>query len=289
VAVAVLCGACGSGTIDGELAPDAAPPSGAADDPDDSGEDDEADGAVEMDVAVPGDAPWTKTGVTVARGDLVWLEATGTIFLNADIEVGPAGNASDEHDQYNLIPCADHASLIAGTGDPASPIPLGDAGWLLVPRGGPLSFGPNDSDYDNNTGAFSVHLRTPMPIGVIDERSAAVPGDAGWVDTGVDVTADDFLAISADGAIDDSTASPETTWGATGVPATPDRPASILKCANHASLIGKVGDAGAPFYVGADLSRRAPVAGRLFLTVNDSDTVNNGGKLSASILVARPL
>ena len=284
-----LCGACGAGTIDGEASADAAPPSGAADDPGEgAADDDEQPGAVEMELAVPGDAPWTDTGVEVARGDLVWLEATGTIFLNDTTEVGPAGNATDEHDQYNVIPCADHASLIAGIGDPASPIPQGDVGWLLVPRSGLLAFGPNDSDFDNNQGAFTVHLRAPIAVEVIDERSAAVPGDAGWVDTGVDVTAGDLLAVTAGGAVDDAIDSADTSWGPTGVPATPDRPHSILKCANHASLIGKVGAAGAPFYVGADLSRLAPATGRLHLAVNDDDIANNGGKLNAGIIVAKP-
>ena len=287
---AALGAACGAGEIETEAEerPDAAPASGAADDPDDVGDDDEHTGSVDMELAVPGDAPWTDTGVEVARGDLVWLEATGTIFLNDTVEVGPAGNATDEHDQYNVIPCADHASLIAGIGEPASPLPQGDAGWMLVPRSGPLAFGPNDVDFDNNKGAFNVHLRAPIAVEVLDERMAAVPGDAGWVDTGVDVSDNDLLAITADGAVDDSIASPDTTFGPTGVPTSPDRPHSIVKCANHVSLIGKIGAAGTPFYVGGDLSRLVTASGRLFLSVNDDDIANNGGKLSASILVARP-
>lgn len=290
VLVVALCGACGSGAIEAKTSADASPPSGAADDPDAGEKDDVGEGAgvVEMDLPVAGDAPWTETGVEVARGDLVWLEATGTIFLNDTTEVGPAGHAPDEHDRFNVIPCADHASLIAGVGDPASPLPQGDAGWLLVPRSGLLSFGPNDTDFDNNQGAFEVHLRAPMAVEVIDERSAAVPGDAGWIDTGVDVSEGDLLAITAGGQVDDSIASPETTFGASGVPATPDRPHSILTCANHVSLIGRIGAGGAPFYVGADLSRLAPATGPLFLGVNDDDIGNNGGKLSAAILVARP-
>ncbi|HUS63932.1 MAG TPA: hypothetical protein VMZ28_05275 [Kofleriaceae bacterium] len=283
-----LCGACGAGTVDGEAgAADAAPPSGAADDPDEGAAGgDEHPGAVEMELAVPGDAAWTDTGVEVARGDLVWLEATGTIFLNDTTEVGPAGHAPDEHDQYNVVPCADHASLIAGIGEPPSPVPQGDVGWLLVPRSGLLAFGPNDSDFDNNKGAFTVHLRAPIAVEVIDERSAAVPADAGWVDTGVDVTTDDLLAISADGAVDDNT-SDEIVRDATGIPGSAGHDFNRVVCGNHAALVGKIGNDGAPFYVGADLSRLAPATGRLFLAINDSDTANNGGKLNASILVAR--
>lgn len=284
--LAATLGACDSGAIGGDPAGDAAPPSGAADDPDDEGDDGEPAGAVEMDLAVAADTPWTSAGIDVARGDLVWLEATGTIFLNADTEVGPAGHAPDEHDEHNVIPCADHASLIAGVGDPTSTVPLGTLGWLLVPRSGSLSFGPNDADFDNNTGAFTVHLRTPEPIEVIDERAAAVPGEAGWIDTGVDVTADNLLAISADGAVDDNI-NDDIVRDATGIPSSAGHDFNHVVCGNHAALVGKIGDA-APFYVGAALSRHAPATGRLFLSINDGDTANNGGKLNASILVARP-
>ena len=91
---AALCGACGSGAIEGRSGADAAPPSGAADDPDESGTDGVGQGAIEMELPVAGNAPWTETGIEVARGDLVWLEATGTIFLNDTVEVGPAGRSA---------------------------------------------------------------------------------------------------------------------------------------------------------------------------------------------------
>jgi len=73
-----------------------------------------------------------------------------------------------------------------------------------------------------------------------------------------------------------------------GSPGEPNDQYNVLACANHMALIGKIGEGGAPFLVGRDLSRPAGSSGRLFLRVNHSVPGGNTGKFAAGILVGSP-
>ena len=50
-------------------------------------------------------------------------------------------------------------------------------------------------------------------------------------------------------------------------------------------MIGRIGEAGAPFLVGSELSSTADTEGRLFLGINDIDVENNSGEFTATITV----
>ena len=122
---------------------------------------------------------------------------------------------------------------------------------------------------------------TSAPVSVV------VPGTEQWTDTGIDLSIDDTVLIEADGAITPST--PDVPLhGPDGVP---DRPSARVfnvggvEEANHASLIGRIGEAGAPFLVGSELSSTADTEGRLFLGINDRDVANNAGEFTATITV----
>ena len=71
----------------------------------------------------------------------------------------------------------------------------------------------------------------------------------------------------------------------------PDRPSAQvfnvegLEEENHASLIGRIGESGAPFLVGSELSFTADTEGRLFLGINDNSVKNNAGAFTATITV----
>ncbi len=56
-----------------------------------------------------------------------------------------------------------------------------------------------------------------------------------------------------------------------------------LEEANHAGLIGRIGESGAPFQVGSRLLSKADTEGRLFLGINDRDVDNNAGEFTATI------
>ena len=118
--------------------------------------------------------------------------------------------------------------------------------------------------------------------------SVVVPGTEQWTDTGIDLSIDDSMLIEADGAVTPSIDN-EPPVGPDGVP---DRPSAHrynvegLEEANHASLIGRIGETGAPFLVGSELSTTADTEGRLFLGVNDVDVENNSGEFTATITVS---
>jgi len=122
---------------------------------------------------------------------------------------------------------------------------------------------------------------TSAPVSVV------VPGTEQWTDTGIDLSIDDTVLIEADGAITPSTSS-EPLYGPDGVP---DRPSARvfnvegLEEANHAGLIGRIGEAGAPFQVGSQLLFEADTEGRLFLGINDTGVGNNAGEFTATITV----
>ena len=117
--------------------------------------------------------------------------------------------------------------------------------------------------------------------------SVVVPGTEQWTDTDIDLSIDDTVLIEADGAITPST--PDVPLhGPDGVP---DRPSARqfnvegVEEANHNSLIGRIGEDGAPFQVGSQLQSKADTDGRLFLGINDRDVGNNAGEFTATITV----
>ena len=117
--------------------------------------------------------------------------------------------------------------------------------------------------------------------------SVVVPGTESWTDTGIDLSIDDMVSIEAEGAVTPSTDN-EPHVGPDGVP---DRPSAQvynvegLEEENHASLIGRIGESGAPFLVGSELSFTADTEGRLFLGINDDGVKNNAGAFTATITV----
>lgn len=239
-----------------------------------------------VEVSIAGTSAWTAADLTVERGELLHLAAGGAITFDGETEVGPAGFGPDDHDRYNALGCADHAALIARVDEAGGAFLVGGEERLLAPRAGPLAFGPNDTRTVDNTGDFTVTIERHRPVEIIEMRSVTVPGNAGWIDTAVDLIPEHLLAIDADGRVDNNV--PGNDTGPEGLPDSADDPYNLLACANHMALIGKVGVGGAPFAIGRDRSLPAPASGRLFLRVNHSAPAENTGKFSAGILVARP-
>lgn len=120
-----------------------------------------------------------------------------------------------------------------------------------------------------------------------DPVPVVVPGTDAWTDTGIDLSIDDMVSIEAEGAVTPK-AGTEPLVGPDGVP---DRPSAReynvegLEEANHASLIGRIGEAGAPFLVGSELSTTADTEGPLFLGINDNGVRNNAGEFTATVTV----
>jgi non-specific serine/threonine protein kinase len=119
-------------------------------------------------------------------------------------------------------------------------------------------------------------------------RTVSVPGTQAYTDTGIDLAVGDSVTITATGTIEHNIADPQGTMvGPDGDLRPQFRQFNVpgLPSANHAALIGKVGDSGAPFVVGHAYGFTASDAGRLFLGINDVGVANNGGSFTAIITV----
>jgi len=129
----------------------------------------------------------------------------------------------------------------------------------------------------------------PAPV------SVAVPSTEQWTDTGIDLSIGDTMSIAAGGEIspktgsipfngpDGNTDSFAVVYNVEGLKGKHNEEG--LGEANHASLIGRIGEAGAPFLVGSELLSTAETQGRLFLGINDEDVENNAGEFIATITV----
>lgn len=273
----LLAGCHGSLIFDEEelVAPDGG---GKADDPADDGEDAPTDFTVD----VPVDHSWSDTGVDLERGEMFSVLASGTIDFGS-ASTDPEGYGPDTYDQYNVVPCADHAGLVGRIGQDGEPFFLGAEAVSVATRAGRLYLGVNDKNIGDNSGSYAVRLTTDISHDVIMEKGVTIPATVAWTDSGVDLAGGDLLVVTASGKVDDSTATPDTTWGPEGKPNSFNSSASILKCAPHVALLGKIGDSGGPFLIGASHAAPAPVSGRLFLGLNDMVLTDEGGKLAASV------
>jgi len=125
-----------------------------------------------------------------------------------------------------------------------------------------------------------------MPAWAIaNSKSITVPVNVAWTDTGIDVTAGDKLHITATGTVDFSDksgvgpAGAERGWKDTLL-------ALSVSSAGRGALVGKIGNdpAALPFLVGANGTVIVPVAGRLFLGVNQAEfSKATGGKFQVTI------
>lgn len=111
-----------------------------------------------------------------------------------------------------------------------------------------------------------------------------VSADAPWFDTGMDVTAGDKLHITATGTVDFKDklgvgpAGAQRGWADT-------LRALQVSSAGRGALVGQVGNdrAATPFLVGADGTIVVPVAGRLYLGVNQDSTSKPTGSFAVHI------
>ena len=129
-------------------------------------------------------------------------------------------------------------------------------------------------------------------------KKVAVPGNAGWVDTGLDVGQGEEFTIRGSGEITLQKENPSATCGPAGLDLmTVQQP--ILN-QNLGALIGKVAqlisvrkdeDTGeeirdeiaAYFFIGAESNVTTPIKGRLYLGVNENVIRDNGGEFTALI------
>ncbi len=139
----------------------------------------------------------------------------------------------------------------------------------------------------------------PVPL----EKTVAVAGDAGWVDTAIDVSPGDELRFTATGEVNLQRGNPEAVCGPGGIDLmTLDQP---VPNANLGALIGKIAqpiarrldeDSGAEivdevfalFLIGEESALAVPFKGRLYLGLNENVLRDNGGEFSV-VITRRPV
>jgi hypothetical protein len=136
----------------------------------------------------------------------------------------------------------------------------------------------------------------PSPSASRSSYQITVDASKQWVDTNIDLRPGESLRFAASGEITYPAQgkSKERTFDADGLPRgfTDVIHQYAVGDAGHGSLVGRVGpvDTGQPFLIGTSKDFSAPVAGRLFLGVNQSskDASLAQGSFSVTITVLDP-
>lgn len=115
-----------------------------------------------------------------------------------------------------------------------------------------------------------------------ERRVVTVAGTQQWTDSGIDVTVGDRIQVTATGTVFHNGSS---SAGPDGAPDPGLRAFNILKDADHAGLLGRVGETGASFHLGGQATLTVPAAGRLYLGINDVGVDNNSGAYTATVEV----
>ena len=115
-------------------------------------------------------------------------------------------------------------------------------------------------------------------------KEVVVKGTDQWLDTGVEITARHEITMTATGEWRNDGLE-DTFWVDANGFDTFKHPDSILPDENFASLIGRFGEDGTPFFVGTNFGPSSPGPGRLFLRMNDikGSFFDNEGELNVLI------
>ena len=111
-------------------------------------------------IAVPANAQWTPTGLTVRRGEVLTITTTGEIRLSADgNERGSSAGATSQRTAAGApLPQAFVGALIGRIGN-SQPFAIGNATTITAPASGQLFLGINDDHVADNQGGFRVNIQ----------------------------------------------------------------------------------------------------------------------------------
>jgi small nuclear ribonucleoprotein (snRNP)-like protein len=111
-------------------------------------------------VAVPGNAAWTPTGLTVRKGDRLSFSATGEVRLSNDAADVANANGSRAGRKVASAPVPDAAAgaLVARVGNSAA-FPIGENQTVAMPANGQLFLGINDDHLADNQGGYRVTVQ----------------------------------------------------------------------------------------------------------------------------------
>jgi hypothetical protein len=133
-----------------------------------------------LEIEVPGNKPWTDTGLDVERGDLLRFEASGELkFRNAPKPAGPEGLARGWADMIKTYPVNDggRGALIGRIGQASASIPfvIGAKREARASIAGRLFLGLNFSGGDSSEGSFKVKIERVPNTGAAPPISGPLP------------------------------------------------------------------------------------------------------------------
>lgn len=150
-----------------------------------------------------------------------------------------------------------------------------------------VSFTQRDANRDGRISQAEFNAAGGSPDTAAGAQAAGtqtvrVNSQVRWNDTGITVRAGDVITFSAQGQIQmsDNASDIATPAGANSGRRAPDAP--ILNQVAGA-LIAKIGDYSSPLFIGNRTSITAPVAGRLYLSVNDDHLGDNRGEFTVTV------
>jgi hypothetical protein len=240
-------------------------------------------------IGVVVDQEWTDTGVVLKQGQSVKVTAHGTMnwytgACNGKCTSTPSGISCPGGGPMRLgLPCL---SLLGRVGKNGRPFEVGESTVFTASTPGKLFLGVNDENLSDNTGAWTATISSTSDFANVKaQQQATLPVilDRPWTDTGIYLAQGQSVTITARGTMNWYTGACDGKCLSTpaGIPCPGGGSKRLgLTCL---SLIAGVGVSGRPFYVGDSLTFTAPVAGELFLGVNDDNLADNTGSWTATV------
>jgi Ca2+-binding EF-hand superfamily protein len=111
-------------------------------------------------IVVPATERWTDSGLIVRRGDILHIDASGTITMSGPSDSAtPAGSTTNRRAASAPLPNQPAGGLLVRIGD-SEPIYVGAASRSIqAPIDGRIYFGVNDDHLPDNAGEFRVNLQ----------------------------------------------------------------------------------------------------------------------------------
>lgn len=260
---------------------------------------------------------WIDSGIDLRNGERVQVSSSGVILAGRS-RITPDGLRTT--DPTSPLPSAAEGKLIGAIGnDPNGPIlELGTSHEFVADKDGRLFLTSNRGSYADARGSFTVQIKRERDLTALSspgdtssrrndanartrsrqpdvpqkrtpkESSLDVAGTSRSTDTTLDVRMGDEIMIAATGKIIAGQRLGEVgpeggrSGGFGSIVGT--RP---VPSAGPGALIGYIrmsnGQMSQPFFVGSQLTIRAPADGRLYLAINDDNYSDNGGAFKVTI------
>lgn len=118
-------------------------------------------GATGSGITVSAKQAWTATGLTVRRGEMLSVNATGEVQLSTDSNdvATPFGSKSGRKATNAPLPNVPAGALIGRIGSNGQPFGIGSGVQVPMPAAGQLFLGINDDGFEDNQGEYRVDIQ----------------------------------------------------------------------------------------------------------------------------------